>query len=285
MDEGARLGFHAEADYTSPEDNTDAEAAWFLNPGQKPAITFSVEEADPMRLLASALQWAGSSTEPKSWVHICLLTSGSADAFTCFPIPKSFKVYDFRSLATLSHELEGLTDTMVRLLRPYTDDEPGGGIPEAVKRLSRLAAGWPKGMWGSRLSLKARAAFDEGVYMFAAEGMEDDEAEVPVLKQSRKVVPLEVTGGDASFEGALMRLTEAEGGTLLFSTEHRNYPFIFRLAAREGGGDSTLNLWFDVDKSNIPQALRFQELIEGVLSSKSATFAGPSGEVAKLTLD
>jgi hypothetical protein len=238
-----------------------------------------------MRLLASALQWAGSSTEPKSWVHICILTSGSADALPPLPLPKSVKIYDSRSLPTLSNALEGYTETMIRLLRPYTDDEPGGSIPEAVKRLSRLTAEWPKGMWGSRLSLKARAAFDEGVYMFAAEDMEDDEAEVPVLKPSRKVVPLEVTNGDASFEGALMRLTEAQGGTLLFSTEHRNYPFIFRLSAREGGGDSTLNLWFDVDKSNIPQTLRFRELVEGVLSSKSVTFAGPSGDVSRLTLD
>ena len=50
MDEGTRLGFHAEANYTSPEDNAVAEAAWFLNPGQKPVFTFTVEEVDPMRL-------------------------------------------------------------------------------------------------------------------------------------------------------------------------------------------------------------------------------------------
>jgi len=105
------------------------------------------------------------------------------------------------------------------------------------------------------------------------------------LKPSRKVVPIEVIGGDTSFEGALIRLIEAQDGNLLFSTEHRNYPSIFRLSARESGGDSTLDLWFDVDKSNIPQALRFRELVEGIMSSKMVVFAGPSGEVARLSLD
>ena len=124
---------------------------------------------------------------------------------------------------------------MAQLLRTYTDDEPGGSISETVKRLSRLTAEWPKGMWSSRLSLKGQTTFaDEGLYLFAAEGMEDDEADVPALKPSRKVVPVEVTGGDVSFEGALMRLTEAKGGNLLFSTEHRNYPFIFRLSSSGG---------------------------------------------------
>lgn len=285
IEEGTRLGFHTEANYASTEDNAVAEAAWLLNPRQKPVFTFTVEEADPMRLVASALQWVGSSTEPKSWVHICIISIGSADVLSSFPLPKSVMVYDGRSLAVLSRYLEGLAARMVRLLRLYTDDEPGGSISETVKRLSRLTAEWPKGMWSSRLSLKAQTTFDdEWLYLFAAEGMEDDEADVPILKPSRKVVPLEVTGGGASFEGALMRLTEARGGDLLFSTDHRNYPFIFRLSAREGGGDSTLDLWFDVDKSNIPQALRFRELVEDVVSSKAAILMGPSGEVARLTL-
>ena len=283
-DEGARLGFDAEAEYVSPEENTVAEVAWSLNSGQKPAIIFSVEEADPMRLVESALQWAGSSTEPNSWVHICVFTGESADALSVYPLPKSVKVYNRWNLTTLGSDLEGFTERMIRLLRLYTDDEPSGSISEEVKRLSRLTAEWPKRMWSSRLSLKAHTTFDEGVYLFAAEGMEDDEVEVPVLKPSRKVVPVEVTGGDASFEGALMRLTEAKGEDLLFSTEHRNYPFIFRLSAPEGGGDSTFDFWFDVDKSNIPQALRFRELVEGVVSSKAAALAGPSGEVARLTL-
>lgn len=285
MNQGLRLGFQTEINYTNPEDNTVAEAAWVLNHGQKPVIIFSVEEADSMRLIASAMQWAGSSTEPKSWMRICILLRGSIDALSTFPLPKSVKVYDERSLAVLGNDLEELTENMIRLLRPYGEDEFSGSIPEEVQRLSRLTADWPNSMCGSRLSLNAQAAFGEGVYMFAAEGTEDDETEVPILKPSRKVVPVELTCGDASFEGALVRLIEAKGGKLLFSTEHRNYPFILRVSAPEGGGDSLLDFWFDVDKSNIPQALRYRDLVEGVMSSKVAILSGPLSEVARLTLD
>jgi hypothetical protein len=282
---GEELGFHTETGYTSPEENAITEAAWALNSGQKPVFTFAVEEADPMRLAASALQWVGLSTEPKSWMHICISSSGSADSLASFPLPRSVKIYDRRSLPHLYHDLEGLTEKMTQLLRTYTDDEPGGDIPTTVRRLSHITTEWPKGIWSPRLSLKGRTVFGEGLLLFAAEGVEDDETDVPALKPSRKVVPLEILGGNASFEGALMRLTEAQGENLVFSTEHRNYPFIFHLSAQRGGGDSKLSLWFDVDKSNIPQALMFRELAEDVMSSKTTVLVGPTGEFARVSLD
>jgi hypothetical protein len=80
-----------------------------------------------------------------------------------------------------------------------------------------------------------------------------------------------------------MRLVEAKHGQLLLSSEHRNYPFIFHLTSPVGGGESTLDLWFDVDKSNIPQALGLWSFVEAVESSKALTIAGPSGELAALT--
>jgi hypothetical protein len=282
LEEGIRLGFKSEVNYSGPEGEV-ANVAWRLNPDQKPVLTFTVEDMGPMSLAASALQWVGSSTEPKSWIHICILLNGSTDPLSSFPLPRSVRLYDERSLHSLGSDLEELTERMIRLLRIYTDDEPGGDTPEAVNRLSHITEGWPKDMWASRLSLEVKTVFGEGLSLFAAEGVEDEETDTPTLKPSRKVVPVDLTCGDTSFEGALMRLTEAKDGKLLFSTEHRNYPFIFQLAAGEGG-DSKLDLWFDVDKSNIPQALRFRELVEGVMSSKGAVFTGPSGEIAKVTL-
>jgi hypothetical protein len=186
---------------------------------------------------------------------------------------------------TISRRLDEITQKMTELLRTFTDDEPGGSLHDTVGRLTVITALWPKEMWASRLTLKTRTAFDpDCLSLFAAETEEDDEAETPTLQPSRKVVPLDVAAGDTTFEGALMRLTEAKDGHLLLSTEHRNYPFIFRLAAPMGGGESKLDLWFDVDKSNIPQALRFRELVEGVTSSRVAVFSCPSGELARIAL-
>ncbi len=277
-----RLGFRSEADYSGPEGEV-ADSVWYLNPNQKPILAFTVEDTDPMSLAASALQWVGSSTEPKTWIHVCILLNGSTEPLSAFPLPRSVKLYDEHSLPSLGSDLEELTERMIRLLRTYTDDEPGGDTTEAVGRLSRVTEGWPKNMWASRLSLKVKTVFGEELPLFAAEGVEDEETDALTLKPSRKVVPVDLAGGGACFEGALMRLTEARDGKLLLSTEHRNYPFIFRLSAGEDG-DSTLDLWFDVDKSNIPQALRFRELVEGVISAKCAVLAGPSGELAKATL-
>ncbi len=283
IEEGARLGFHAEAGYASPEDGAVSDVAWLLNLSQKPVFTFTVEE-NPMSLVASAMLWAGSSTEPKSWMHICVLTSGATEVLTSLPLPKNVKVYNAESLDSLSRSLDGLTDMMIRLLRDFTEDEPGGSKYEMVKRLSGIAAAWPKDMWSSRLTLKVQTVFGDGLQLFTAEGMEDEEIAAPALKPSRKVVPIDVACGDASFEGALMRLVDTGGDRLLFSTEHRNYPFIIRLSAPVDGGASAIDLWFDVDKSNVPQALRFRELVEGATDSKVVVFAGPSGEVARLTL-
>ena len=99
------------------------------------------------------------------------------------------------------------------------------------------------------------------------------------------MVPLDFVSGGFSFEGALMRLVEAKGGQILLSSEHRNFPFILHFSSSESGGKSKLDLWFDADKSNIPQALGFWELVEAFESLKTATLAGPSGEMAELTFD
>jgi hypothetical protein len=81
-----------------------------------------------------------------------------------------------------------------------------------------------------------------------------------------------------------MRLVEARERQLLLSSEHRNYPFIFCLSTGEHGGESSLELWFDVDKSNVPQALNFWALVEAVEGSKLVSLVGPSERVAELLL-
>lgn len=286
VEKGISLGFHAEANYISPENNTFAEAAWSLNPGQKPIFTFTVEETNPIKLAANALQWTGFSTEPKSWMHICVFPSGSAELLSSLLLPSSVPIYDAHGLARINDDLEEFTKRLVILLGQYIVDKPSSSLCETVKKLAVSTAAWPMGKQSTQISLRAQTEFSpECLFLFSAENGEDEEVEVPVLEPSRKVVPLEFSSGNSSFEGTLMRLIEAQGGSFLFSTEHRNYPFIFRLLATEGGGPSTLDLWFDVDKSNIPQVLEFWALVEAVKSSKAVSLLGPSGEAARLTLD
>ena len=264
----------------SQEDGAIADVAYFLNTGQKPVLTFTVEEVDPMRLISGALQWAGSSTEPKSWIHICVFLGDSAGVP---PIPNSAKQYDSQSLDRLPNDLEDITKHMIRLLSHYLAQE-ATDAREAVRSLAASTSDWPKGRGNTRLSYAAETMLTgEGLSLFSAEDAEDDEAGT-ILRPSRKVVPLDVVSGGVFFGGTLMRLVEVDEGRLLLSSEHRNYPFILRLDTEEHGDASTLDLWFDVDKSNIPQTLSFWALVEAVEASRVVSLFSPSGEVAEVTL-
>ena len=281
---GRSLGFYTETSYMSPEGDAVADVAWAVNTGQKPVFTFTVEETDPTMIFAGALQWAGSSTEPRSWMHIYVFLGGSLEAPADLPLPSNIKIYDSQGIASLPNDLEKMTAHMVQLLSRYGDLSNGITFKESVELATHIAEGWPRGKPNIRLSYRASARLGDGLFLFASGNEDDEGAEKPSLKPSRNVVPLEVVSGGANFEGALMRLIEAEDGRLLFSTEHRNYPFILRLKAAERGGPSTLDLWFDADKSNVPQALEFSALIEAVESSKLVRLLGPSDEVAELII-
>ena len=275
------LGFHVEGNLVSQEDGAVADVAYYLNPGQKPVLTFTVEDSDPVRLISGALQWAGSSTEPKSWMNICIFLG---DASGIPPIPSTAKQYDSESLGRLPRDIDEIAAHMVRLMSHYSAPETTETV-ETVRRLAVVTTDWPKGRDNTRLSYTDSARLmGDGFSLFSAEDAEDGEAGT-ILRPSRKVVPLDFVGGGEFFEGVLMRLVEAEGGRIQLSSEHRNYPFIFRLFSPMEGGRSTLDIWFDVDKSNIPQALRFWELVEGIESSEAVTISGPSNEIAVLTLD
>jgi hypothetical protein len=280
IQKGTSLGFYAERNHVSKEDGAVADVAYFLNPEQKPVLTFTVEDADLIRLISGALQWVGSSTEPKSWMHICVILGDHANVPS---IPNTAEQYDPQSLDRLPNDLENITNHMIRLLSYYIAQEATDS-GEAVRRLASSTTDWPRGRGNTRLSYEASTRLtSDGLDLFSAEDKEDGEAGT-ILKPSRKVVPLDLVSGGASFEGALMRLIEAGEGWLLLSSEHRNYPFIFRLGIGKHGDASTLDLWFDVDKSNIPQALNFWALVEAVEGTRSVSLVGPSGGVAELSL-
>jgi hypothetical protein len=280
IERGTSLGFHIERNHVSQEDGAIADVAYFLNPGQKPILTFTVEEAESMRLISGALQWAGSSTEPKSWMHICVFLGDLAGIPS---IPNTAKHYEAQSLDRLPGDLDEIVAHMIKLLTHYIAQEVID-TGAAIRRIAASTVDWPRGRRNTRLGYVASTRLTGyGLDLFSAEDNEDGEAGT-ILKPSRKVVPLDLVSGGASFEGALMRLVEARERQLLLSSEHRNYPFIFCLSTGEHGGESSLELWFDVDKSNVPQALNFWALVEAVEGSKLVSLVGPSERVAELLL-
>jgi len=278
---GRALGFHTVAGYLSPEDGLVADASWALNPGQKPLFTFNVD-SDPGSLYTNALQWAGTSTEPKSWIHVGVLLHGPFEL--SFPgLPPRIRLFVF-DVAQLSAALEEFARKVATLLVRYIGIELSASLPMVICVLARSTKGWPKGQPNTRIELAADTNVSpEGLSVFAVE-TEDNEVADPVLVPSRKVVPLEITAGDNFFDGALIRLIEADERHLLFSSEHRNLPFTFRFYLDKTTLKGSLSLWFDADKSNPPQATVFWELASAAHETGELRLCGPNGEVVAFSV-
>jgi hypothetical protein len=280
---GTALGFHAEENYMNPEVGTIAEVAWFFHLDQKPVFTFNVETDDPMRLTEKMLQWAGTSTEPESWMHIGVVKATAAKKPAFINLPPRMRVFNGDDQENFRESVEELVRLVTHLLRRYCkkDDEQS-----SVKMLVDSMEGWPKRQLDARIILDASSvAVREGVFAFARETEDDEEAAELVLTPSRKVVPLDISAGAFIFDGALIRLTNAAEDFIVFSSEHRNLPFTFLFNLSGDGEVGSVNLWLDADKSNPPQALLFWELVEAARKVGWLKLTGSAGDVAFFTID
>jgi len=88
---------------------------------------------------------------------------------------------------------------------------------------------------------------------------------------NRTTVPLTVTSGESEIEGVLLRLVQSEPH-LVFYTEHRNLPSVFKLDL----GDQTLTMRFEADKANIIEATSFESLITAFNSKREITLSDPN---------
>ena len=91
------------------------------------------------------------------------------------------------------------------------------------------------------------------------------------LVPNRTTVPLTVKAGDAEIVGVLSRLVQSEPH-LVFYTEHRNLPSVFRLDL----GSQTLTTRFEADKANIIEATSFESLVTAFKSKREITFSDPN---------
>ena len=92
------------------------------------------------------------------------------------------------------------------------------------------------------------------------------------LTPNRKSIPLTATSGNNRVESILPRLVEAEKH-LVFDTEHRNLPMVYKLII---GETSTLVTRFEADKGNIIEATGFWGLYHAFNESKRLAFIEPN---------
>jgi len=88
---------------------------------------------------------------------------------------------------------------------------------------------------------------------------------------NRTTVPLTAKSGETEIEGVLPRLIQSEPH-LVFYTEHRNLPSVFRLDL----GDQTLTMRFEADKANLIEATSFESLVTAFKSKREITFSDPN---------
>lgn len=89
---------------------------------------------------------------------------------------------------------------------------------------------------------------------------------------NRTTVPLTATSGEAELEGVLLRLVQSEPH-LVFYTEHRNLPSVFRL---DLGDEQTLTTRFEADKANLIEATSFENLVTAFKLKHEITFSDPN---------
>ena len=92
------------------------------------------------------------------------------------------------------------------------------------------------------------------------------------MTPNRTTVPLTVTSGEAEIQGVLPRLVQSEP-YLVFYTEHRNLPAVFRL---DLGDTQTLTMRFEADKANLIEATSFESLVTAFKSKREITFSDPN---------
>lgn len=255
---GRKLGYHPEVGYVCPVDGQRADVAWMFNNTKLPLFTFTVETHDLQRLVSEALNWLGSSTEPKTWMHIGIFT-GSGTKQMISSIVKEDRIRlltGVEDTKSITCTLEKLHKSAISLLGDYSRVDPKIWPREQPNRYETFPI-----------------SFSVDLTIFADE-------DSTVISSSSNIVPLNIIIDKATvFDSMLFRLISVKESLIRLSTEHRNLPYILHLEANTDSGEGTLVFGFDADKSSIPQALIYQSMLEKYTEAGRSTFKDQSGGV------
>jgi hypothetical protein len=256
--EGRKLGYHPEVGYICPVDGQHADIAWMFNNTKLPLFTFTVENHDLQRLASEALNWLGTSTEPKTWMHIGIFTGSDANQMISSIVQESRirLLTDVEDTKSITSTLEKLHKSAISLLGDYSRVDP------------KI---WPLEQPNRRVTLPISFSLDLTIF-----ADEDSKA----ISPSSNIVPLNIIIDKTTvFDSMLFRLTSVKEPLIRLSTEHRNLPYILHIEANTNSGEGTLVFGFDADKSSIPQALIYQSMLEKYTEIGRLTLKDQSGGV------
>ncbi|MBT4425247.1 hypothetical protein HOC87_12930 [Candidatus Bathyarchaeota archaeon] len=150
-------------------------------------------------------------------------------------------------------QLENLTSIMHRYLE-HTESNPSLSLGESMRT------------WKSE-----KPALEDTFHVEIDRGDLSIYDENGKMVPNRTTVPLTVTSGEAEIEGVLLRLVQSEPH-LVFYTEHRNLPSVFRLDLK----DQILTMRFEADKANIIEATSFESLVSAFKLKNEIRFSDPN---------
>ncbi|MCW4050852.1 MAG: hypothetical protein NWE89_14065 [Candidatus Bathyarchaeota archaeon] len=265
-DKGRQMGFNVSTGET--------ELTWFFRENE-PVISFHIDEFDGSKIFAKTLDlyWSSADYVNKPWRHFCILTDGAfnpehRNMLNALSAQYGVHFFENPSPETLENFLDERISRLTTLLSRYTKDGTVTTLRETVKN-------WAKNKPRIVQNYIVNAVYDvHSLNVFHDENNE--------LRPSRKTPPLTIeTGEGVSLESIMPRLTDARDGSCLFSTEHRNLPFILKFKLEDESAGLTLG--FEPDKGNITQAIAFEEFLESFNNDGSFNLLDPSSGACVVT--
>lgn len=227
--------------------------AWGYRENEPVIAVISDVDGDTAFQQAMSLYWGSAEYIPKPWCLFIIVDMAPHHGQMLENLAKQYNIHKIpveNLPEATKKEIENLQSLLKQYI-PKDTNNPATALAESIKN------------W------KTEKPSHEQKYKVKIEtGNLEAYKENGRLAPSRKTIPLTVQSGDARIDGILPRLVDAGDG-LVFDTEHRNLPMVYKLWI---GECSELLLRFEADKGNIVEAASFWAVYQSFTRTKKLAF-------------
>lgn len=226
------------------EQSETFDLAWCLR-RKEPVISFLVGANESNHVFNKTINmyWSSADYALKPWSHYCIILNSLAAEHEALllNLANQYKIKIFEGVTGLRENIENDVNYLLSKFNTLGVSD----IEDLRKKVSQWSTQKTK---ISKKLIKSAEPDDIKIIQSYVEKL-----------NSRETLPVILEIGSAKQEGILLRAFINENGFAL-KTEHRNLPLILEIDLSQ---NLELNLGFEYDKSNIHQAIIFQELLVG----------------------
>ncbi|MBD3206181.1 hypothetical protein GF319_07535 [Candidatus Bathyarchaeota archaeon] len=224
------------------EQSETLDVAWCLR-RKEPVISFLVGANESNHIFNKTMNmyWSSADYAIKPWSHYCVKLNSLVPQYEVLlqNLANQYRIKIFEGVTGLRENIENDVKYLLSLFNTFGVSD----IDDLRKKVSQWSI--QKTKISKKLSKPAETG-DIKIIQSCVEKL-----------NSRETLPVILEIGSATQEGILLRAFIYENGFAL-KTEHRNLPLILEIDISQ---NLELNLGFEYDKSNIYQAIIFQELL------------------------